>query len=121
MQCECSYYEADAAVLALLKQGKLVQKAPPESQPCTDSESGVRGPAKTVAELQHVAQEQVLCGMQRAAACDTPWAVSNGAVYCWNAHLPAIQSGRCAFGSMGCLRALRTLLHTIFAFHFDEL
>lgn len=112
MQFECSYYEADAAVLALLKQGKLVEKAPPESQPGTDSDRGVRRPAKTVAELQHVVQEQLLWGMQRAAACDVPWAVSNGAVYCWNAHLPAIQSGRCALGTMSSLRLQQILTHT---------
>lgn len=98
MQCQCSYYEADAAVLALVKQGQLVQKAPPESQPEIDGESGIRKPAQSVAQLQNIAQERLMWGMQQAAACKVPWAVSNGAVYCWNAHLPAIQSGRCVLG-----------------------
>jgi hypothetical protein len=95
VQCECSYYEADAAVLALVKQGQLLQQALPISQTALDEKSRVRTPAKSVAQLQHVAQERLLWGMQRAAACGVPWAVSNGAVYCWNAHLPALQSGRC--------------------------
>lgn len=104
MQCECSYYEADAAVLALTKKGQLVLEAEPNSQTEVNEESGVRSPAHSISQLRHVAQERIQWGMKQAAACNVHWAVVNGAVYCWNAHLPAIQGGRyvnCTFLTSG--------------------
>lgn len=55
----------------------------------------VRAPARTVKELQQTVGLGVVNGMQRALDCHKPWAVINGAVYCWNAYLTSMQDGWC--------------------------
>jgi hypothetical protein len=93
LQCECSYYEADAAVLALLEGGKSVEKPACLCEFQVD-EYGVRAAANQDDHLRQVVCERLLWGMQRAVACAKPWAVTHGAVYCWNAFLPAVRAGR---------------------------
>lgn len=71
-----------------------------EGQPGTPERQGsgpaqVRAAADTVAELQRTASQGFIRGMERAIDCHKPWAVINGAVYCWNAYLPAMQQGWC--------------------------
>lgn len=56
----------------------------------------VRAPAVTVEELQQTVAAGFVKGMQKALDCQKPWAVINGAVYCWNAYLGSMQEGWCA-------------------------
>ena len=140
VQCQCMYFEAEAAVVALKRRGEAVvppvlrggagaldgagsgeggapdsslegggdgsgaAAAPEVMSPGPEEETcgrvGVRAAAETAAELQQTVSQGFIRGMQRASECKKPWAVINGAVYCWNAYLPAMQNGWCVLN--GC-------------------
>eukprot|EP00892_Ulva_mutabilis_P001347 jgi/Ulvmu1/11212/UM072_0049.1 len=152
LQCQCMYFEAEAAVLALKHRGEMVVpplKQPDASGPETgggpaaaaggsdtgaDASKGavggvpasdavppgtlapesehvrVRPAAQTVLELQQTVAQGFIRGMQRAIECERPWAVINGAVYCWNAYLPAMQQGWYSPIAQQMLAAARRLI-----------
>lgn len=142
MQCECMYFEAEAAVLALKHRKAAVAPAlhlpdveslqednaplnvedkgesPPADPGAPPSEAAggadaepaetrdgsrtdekgkvvVRAPPEGVEELQKTVASGFVNGMQKAIECKQPWAVINGAVYCWNAYLSTMKDGWC--------------------------
>ena len=108
VQVTCSYYEAEAAVLALRERGMHFQLPTDFSSLPGEvaDEQGVRSPPQTAEDLQALVQGSIQRGMAWASTCKQDWAVVNGAIYAWNATLPALRADRCPRGAAVALTAV---------------